>query len=92
MRDAVEILGQIGVYYFSVPLINCLTDLPNRIERAPLRTVAIGRLIEVRFENRFEYQRCRGFDDPISDRGNPERPGPAQASLALQPARLLTRP
>jgi hypothetical protein len=57
VRDRIEILGQIGVYHFGVPFINGVVDFPNRIERTALGTVAIGRLIEVRFKNRFEHQR-----------------------------------
>jgi len=39
------------------PSSNGVVDFPNRIERTALGTVAIGRLIEVRFKNRFEHQR-----------------------------------
>ena len=48
-------------------------DFPNRIERTALRAVSIGRLIEVRFENRREHQRRRGLHYPIPDSGNTER-------------------
>jgi len=47
-------LDKSGVYHFGVPFINGVVDFPNRIERTALGTVAIGRLIEVRFKNRFE--------------------------------------
>ena len=74
MRNAVKVPGQVGVHDFGVPLINCPADVPDRIERASLRTVAICRLIEVRVENRFEHPRRRGFHDPVSDRWNTKRP------------------
>src|SRR5207247_1826291 len=48
-------------------------DGSNRIERTPLGTVPIGRLIEVCFENWFEHQRRRGLYDPVADRRYPER-------------------
>ena len=73
MRNAIEILGQISVNYFGVPLINRRVDGPHCIERTALGTVPVGRLIEVRFENRFEHQRRRGLHDPVADRGNTER-------------------
>src|ERR1700674_1415217 len=69
----IQVPGQVGVHDFGVPLINCPADVPDRIERASLRTVAIRRLIEVRFENRFEHQRRRGFHDPVSDSWNTKR-------------------
>lgn len=56
MRDRIEVLGQIGVYDFGVPLINGLVDSLYRIERASFRPVPIRRVIEVGFENRFECQ------------------------------------
>ena len=48
-------------------------ETAERIERAALGTVPIGRLIEVCFENRFEYQRRRGFYYPVADSRNTER-------------------
>jgi len=56
-----------------VSLIDCLVDGSDRIERTPLGTVPKGRLIEVRFENRFEHQQRRGLYHPISDRRDAER-------------------
>jgi site-specific DNA recombinase len=73
VRDRIEVLGQISVYHFGVPLIDRAVDFSNRIERTALGTVAIGRLIEVRFENRFEHQRRRGLHYPVSDSGYTER-------------------
>src|SRR5438094_976127 len=48
-------------------------DFPDRIERTALGAVTIGRLIEVRFENRAEHQRRRGLDYPVADSRNTER-------------------
>ena len=73
VRNRIEILRQIGVDYFGVPLIDRLVDGSNRIERTPLRAIPIGRLIEVRFENRFEHQHRRGLYDPVADRRDTER-------------------
>jgi site-specific DNA recombinase len=74
VRNRIEVLRQIGVDYFGVPLIDRLVDRSNRIERTPLRAIPIGCLIEVCFENRFEHQHRRGLYHPISDRGYAERP------------------
>ena len=74
MRNRIEVPGQISVNYFGVPLINRPVDGSHGIERTALGTVPVGRLIEVRFEDRFEHQRRRGLYDPVADRGNTERP------------------
>ena len=68
VRNRIEIFRYISVYDFGVPLFDRRVDGSNRIERASLGTVSIRRLIEVRFENRFEHQRRRGLDDPVADR------------------------
>ena len=73
VRNRIEVFRHIGVHDLGVPLIDRLVDGPNRIERTPLGAVPIGRLIEVRFENRFEHQRRRGLYDPVADSRNPER-------------------
>src|SRR5262245_35791499 len=74
VRNRVEVLRHIGVDDFGVPLINRLMDPSNRIVRTPLRAIPIGRLIEIRFENRFQHQHRCGLYDPIADRGDAERP------------------
>ena len=74
MRNRIEVFGQISVYYFGVPLINRQVDAPHGIERPALGTVPVGRLVEVRFENRFEHQRRRGLHHPVADGGNTEGP------------------
>jgi hypothetical protein len=56
-----------------VPLIDRLVDAANRIERTPLGAIPVRRLVEVRFENRFEYQRRRGLYYPVADSRNTER-------------------
>jgi len=73
VRNRIEVLGQISVNHFGVSLINRRVDAPHGIERTALGTVPVGRLIEVRFENRFEHQRRRGLHDPVADCGNTER-------------------
>src|SRR5712691_11847822 len=68
-----EIFRQIRVDDFGVSLIDRLVDGSDRIERTALGTVPVGRLIEVRFENRFEHQQRCGLYHPIADRRNSER-------------------
>jgi hypothetical protein len=74
VRNRIEVLGQISVNHFGVPLINRQVDGPHGIERTALGTVPIGRFIEVRFDDRFEHQRRRGLHDPVADRGYTEQP------------------
>src|SRR6516225_600094 len=73
VRDTIEIPRKIGVYYFGASFLDRVVDCSNRIERTALGTVPEGRLIEVRFENRFKYQRRCGFYYPVPDSGNSER-------------------
>ncbi len=73
VRNRIEIFRHISVHDVGVPLFDRLVDGSNRIERTPLGTVPIGRLIKVRFENRFEHQRRRGLYDPVADSRYPER-------------------
>src|SRR5262249_52021299 len=54
------------------PVIQGLVDNPNRIVRAPARAVSIRRLVEIRFEDRFDHQLGCGLHHPIPDGGYPE--------------------
>src|SRR5580698_1824882 len=47
---------------------------PNRVLRAPLRSIAISIRIEVRFQDWFQQQLGGGLHHPVPDRRNPERP------------------
>src|SRR5258708_7110035 len=47
VRDRLEVLRQIGVHHVSSPVIQSFVAHPNRIVRAPTRSVAIRRLVEV---------------------------------------------
>src|ERR1017187_9975881 len=53
---------------------------PDRVLRAPLRPIAIGIRIEVRFKDRFQHQLCGGLHHPVPYGRNPE--------WTLAPARL----
>ena len=72
--SSVQVLRQIGVHHFSSPVIQSFVDNTNRIVRAPTRPVSIRRLVEVRFEDRFDHQLGCGLHHPIPDGGYPERP------------------
>jgi hypothetical protein len=67
VRDRIEVLREIGVHHFSSPVIHSFVDGTNRLVRAPTGTVSIRRLVEVRFEDRFDHQLRRGLHHPIAD-------------------------
>src|ERR1017187_10549668 len=53
---------------------------PNRVLRAPLRPIAIGIRIEIRFKDRFQHQLSGGLHHPVPYGWNPQ--------WTLAPARL----
>jgi hypothetical protein len=73
VRNRVEVLRQIGVHNLGVSLVNGAGDLANRVERAPLRSIPVSRLVEVRFEDRLEDQDRCPLHHPIADGRNAER-------------------
>jgi site-specific DNA recombinase len=97
VRNRVEVLRQIGVHNLGVSLVNGAGDLANRVERAPLRSIPVGRLVEVRFEDRFQHQFDGRLHHPVPYRRNPEWPfaaawfGHHHPAHRRRPIRLLAQ-
>jgi len=53
-------------------LVDGAGDLANRVESAPLRAVPVGRLVEVRLEDRFQDQDRGYLHHPVADGRNAE--------------------
>ena len=72
VRDGVEVLRQVGVDHVRVSVAQRVMDRPDRILRAPLRSIAIGTVLEVRFEDRLQHQLGGGLHHPVPNRRDPE--------------------
>ena len=66
-----------------------LLDDPNRIVRAPARTVSIRCLVKVRFEDRFDHQLGCGLHHPIPDGGYPDMNAPYGVDGCIEFARRV---
>jgi len=80
MRNAVEVVGDIRVHHPTVPRLQRLGHLAQRILAAALWPKAIAHRQKLLLENRFDHQLQRRLYDPIFDRRNPE-PSPLPRCL-----------
>jgi len=65
MRDRIEVFGQIGVYHIRVAATDKRMDFFDRVESAPLRAVAIGTGVKIRFEDRLKHQLGSSLYRPV---------------------------
>ena len=71
MRNTIEVATKICVNNFLMASIDQLVDTFDGIQRAAVSPVGVLFRLQVRLENRFEYQNCRHFRRPVSDSGHP---------------------
>ncbi len=92
VRDRVEIARQIRVNHRGVPGAQRPVHFLNRLRGRAPRPVAIGRGLQVRFEDRLQDQQSGGLDHPVLDRGNTKWPVSDPARLGDQhpPHRVRT--
>ena len=96
MRDGIEILAQIGVDHVGVTLPEQDQHRLDRIARAASRPVAERRRIQIRLEDRLQYQFRGGLHHPVPYRRDTEWPLPAAGLWdhhpphRLAPVRLRT--
>ncbi len=81
MRDRIEVAGQIGVDHVGVTPANMPVHFLDRVHRPARGTVAVGIVLEVSLEDRFQHDLGGGLDHPIPDRRNAER---SLASIRLR--------
>src|ERR1700688_3656783 len=58
MRQTIEVATEICVNNFAIPRIDQLVDLSYRVQCATLAPIGILLRLQVRLEDRFEYQNC----------------------------------
>src|SRR5215218_5847155 len=68
MPNIVEIGAQIKVENARLPLDDCLSDPLDRVMSCPLGPISKRSRLEVRLEDRFEYELERTLHHPIPDR------------------------
>ena len=73
VRDRVEILRQIGVHHVRMPRQKMPVHSADRIARAPLGSVAMDAVLEIRLEDRLQHQFGGGLRHPVPNRGDAER-------------------
>src|SRR6266568_2379018 len=73
MRDRVEVLRQIGVHDIGVAPAEKPVHFLDRVARSASGTIAIGTVLEVRLEDRFEHELGGSLNHPIPNRRNAER-------------------
>ncbi len=73
MRDRVEVLRQIGIHDIGVAPAEKPVHFLNRIACSASGAIAIGTVLEVRLENRFEHELGGSLNHPIPNRRNAER-------------------
>ena len=73
MWDRVEVLRQIGVHDVGVAPAEKPVHFLDRVARPASGTIAVGTILEVRLEDRFENELGGSLDYPIPDRWNAER-------------------
>src|ERR1700722_412498 len=76
MVDAVEEAFDVDIHD---PIITpaTLTRCPDRVNRRTTGSIPIGVRMEHRFQQRLQVSANNLLADPVSDRGNPQRPRPA---------------
>src|ERR1700722_18574086 len=68
MPNIVQIGSQIKVENTRLPLDNCLRDPLDRAMSCPLGSISKRSRLEIRLEDRFEYELERTLHHPVSDR------------------------
>jgi site-specific DNA recombinase len=66
--DIVEIGSQVEVEHARLPLDNGLSDSLDRVMSCPFGPIAKRAWLEIRFEDRFEYELERALHHPVPDR------------------------
>src|SRR5581483_6993122 len=74
MWDAVEVFRQISVHHVGVAVAQKLMHFPDRVLRAPLRSITIGIRIKVRLEDRLQHQFGGSLHYSVPYGRYPERP------------------
>src|SRR5512133_1321913 len=74
MRDRVEVFGYIGVYHVGIAAAEKRMDFFDRVGSTPLRAIAVGAGVEIRFEERLKHQFGGGLYHPIPYSWNAEWP------------------
>ena len=72
MRYRVEVFRQVRIDDIRVPLAQRRMHRPNRIVRRTPRSIAIGTVLEVRFEDRFQHQLRGRLRHAVPNRRDPE--------------------
>ena len=73
MRDRVEVFRQIGVDDIGVAPANQPVHFPDCIGRTAAGPVTIGTILEIRLEDRFQYELGGSLNHPIPDCGDAQR-------------------
>ena len=73
MRDRVEIFRHVGVNDIGIAPAHQPLRFLDRIDRAAARSIAIGAVLEVRFEDWLQHDLGGGLNHPIPDRRDAER-------------------
>ena len=71
MWKTIEVATQICVNHFSIPGVDQLVDLSHRVQCAAIPPVGVLFRLQIRLEDRLEYQDCRGFRHPVPNGGYP---------------------
>ena len=73
MRNRIEVLGEVGVHHVGVTPADVPVHFLDRVHCPTSRAVAVGIVLEVRLEDRFQHQLGGGLNHPIPDRRDAER-------------------
>ena len=73
VRNRVEVFRQIGVYHVGVAPAHEPVHFLDRVGRTTCGPIAIGTVLEVRLEDRFQNELGGGLNHPIPDRRDAER-------------------
>ena len=74
MGNGVEILGDVGIYYLGISLVQVKGYVLYRLMGVPLRSEPVGILLKVRLKDGFYDQLCCHLDYPVLYRRYPQWP------------------
>src|SRR5699024_12749835 len=77
VREGVEVALKDGDHHPGGAGLQVLVDGPQGVLASPARPEAVARVQKLRLEDRFNREFERGLHDPVLDRRDAQRPGPA---------------